>query len=244
MTITERDILDMFTTMADRFADFSLAQDAILAHQDTLFKTTAFYKERIAQMDSQLAACQQEIAHLKAEVSLDDCLQRGLLPENFAGVSLLEIQIFHTPVLTKAQRQGRHTEWSLKLEVHGTNGRRRKQDIDVSLYTGRQFANQVFDAPTDAVIPQQIANLAEHLRDDDSGNELFGMLAEKTNRQGTPRNRQQFCVLTGHLIDKPHVYLRSHDTCIGIGQWRRAGGTKQGHALWYQSAKPTTDSIE
>jgi hypothetical protein len=175
------------------------------------------------------AALLRQIAPLMAAHSAEG----GLLPEPNV-ISLLGIQIFHKEELTKAQRQGRHTHWSLKLEP-AINGRRVKGGIDVSLYSGEEFANQMRSIRDLSISIQQHA--AQTTPDT-----LYGMLVHRTRGAGTPRCGTQFCVLNGHLTDAPEVEVHIDEQMIACTSFRPGKGTREGHAKWFGNCKPARQS--
>jgi hypothetical protein len=168
-----------------------------------------------------------------AKLAAQDTLAQGLIPD-LRDVSLLEIQIFHTPELTRKQRQGGHTEWSLRVRV-SVAGRRIRQEVNTALYPGRVFAEQVFNAAAD--IPATIEQHANEARV--QPDVLYGMLKRLTSGAGTPRSRRHFVILSGYITDEPQVEIYVDEVCAKCTDFRPGAGSRRGHAKWYGQCKPT-----
>ena len=198
---------------------------------------------RLTRVEEQSRLLLGENDYLKAEVArltAQDTLAQGLLPD-LHHVSLLEVQIFHTPELTKKQKQGRHTHWSLRIRV-SVAGRRIKQEVNVSLYPGPEFAEQVFGTAADIPITiEQYANEGRIANDPDV---LYGMCKLLTSGSGTPRSRRHFAILRGHTYDEPEVEIFVDDISVRCTAFRPGAGRRQGHAKWYGQCKPTLSTSE
>lgn len=133
-------------------------------------------------LQAEIDGLKLQVAYLKSEDSLDG----GLLP-SVHDISLLEIQVFHSEALTKKQRQGGHTEWSLRL-CASVNGRKIKREINVGLHCGPVFAQKVFN--TSDEIPLTIDVVARHARDESGDDALYGMFRQHTTGAGSPRSRR------------------------------------------------------
>jgi hypothetical protein len=237
---------DNFTKMRAKLAALSpapsIVASAIMApdDDDKAVRMIAALSEHMTMMQHRF---EQEMKCLRADnaallrqvapLLASHAAEGGLLPE-LAVISLLDIQIFHKPELTRAQRQGRHTHWSLKLEP-AINGRRVKGGINVSLYSGEEFANQMRPIRDLSISIQRHA--AQTTPDT-----LYGMLVHRTRGAGTPRCGTQFCVLKGHLTDAPEVEVHIDEQMIACTSFRPGKGTREGHAKWFGSCKPARRS--
>jgi hypothetical protein len=105
------------------------------------------------------------------------------------------------------------------------------------LYTGEEFAGQVFSTGED--IPEAIRLVAEAARQANDPDVLFGMFNRQTSGAGTPRSRDHFIVLQGHLQDNPEVEVWSYGKLAKMYECRPGAGTKGGRAKWYCKCKPT-----
>ena len=195
------------------------------------------YQQDTRVLRDEIDGLRQRVGYIVSREALDG----GLFPPEMEHVSMIAIQVFHKAELTKEQRQARHTPWSLKLEV-SVGSKRIKKGIDVSLYSGEQFARQVLS--TAGAIPPVIARMVDDVRDENDPDRLYGMLTRRTSGGGTPRERTQFCTMRGHLIGNPIVRVHVDDERAACEHWRPGGGTKAGKALWYGSCKPETHGAE
>jgi hypothetical protein len=144
-------------------------------------------------LQAEIDSLKTQITYLKSEDSLD-----GGLLSSMQDISLLEIQIFHTEALTKKQRQGGHTEWSLRIRA-SVNGRKLKREINVALHCGPDFADKVFN--TFDEIPPTIDIVARHASAEKGHGTLYGMFKQYTSGAGSPRSRRQFAILQGNLSE-------------------------------------------
>ena len=96
------------------------------------------YQQDTRVLRDEIDGLRQRVGYIVSREALDG----GLFPPQMEYVNLIAVQVFHKAELTREQRQARHTPWSLKLEV-SVSGKRIKKGIDVSLYSGEQFARQV-----------------------------------------------------------------------------------------------------
>ena len=195
------------------------------------------YQQDTRVLRDEIDGLRQRVGYIVSREALDG----GLFPPQMEHVTMIAIQLFHKAELTTEQRQARHTPWSLKLEV-SVGGRRIKKGIDISLYSGEQFARQVLS--TAGAIPPVIARMVDDVRDENDPDRLYGMLTRRTSGGGTPRERTQFCTMRGHLIGNPIVRVHVDDERAACEHWRPGGGTKAGKALWYGSCKPETHGAE
>jgi hypothetical protein len=227
--VTTVDLLEVASHQHDQI-------EQLRGEVEVLRRSHALLEDRYRQ-DARLL--REEIDGLRQRVGYivsREVLEGGLLPAQMQHVSMIAIQVFHTTtVLTKEQRQARHTPWSLKLEV-SIGAKRIKKGINVSLYSGEEFARQV--ASKDGAIPPVIARLVDDVRDENDEDRLYGMLTRRTSGGGTPRERTQFCSMRGHLIGNPIVRVQVDDECATCKDWRSGAGMKQGKALWYGTCKP------
>jgi hypothetical protein len=194
---------------------------------------------QINQMNKRLAEQDGTIAMLLAK----DKLREGVLPV-MDHISLLEVQVFDngweilTPIERNKKRKARHAPWSLRLTV-SVNGRRfggKEGELNVGLYSSDEFAEQVFKGID---IPEPIRITAEAAQQSNDPNMMFGMFNRHTSGSGTPRSRDHFVVLTGHLQNAPHVQVWSYDNYATDYECRPGAGTKSGHAKWYLKCKPS-----
>jgi hypothetical protein len=195
--------------------------------------------ERAKMSESRLTTIELEIAELRDRFDRMEALQPpsllyGLLPP-LASVSLLELQIFYTPVLTANQRRGRNTHWSIKLDVY-IKRRKVRQPVHISLYNPREFAEQVFDTTAD--IPDTIKDVAEHMRDQSPTDILCGMLKMLTDGEGTPRSRKQFIAVQGYDGGAPEAYLAVDGEVAKFTEFRPGKGKKATRAKWYAQWRP------
>jgi hypothetical protein len=196
-------------------------------------------QHQINKMDDRLTRQDETIAALLAKEKLNE----GVLPE-MGLLTLLEVQVFYkdfsqiTAAQLKKERQARHTEWSVRVTA-SVGGRRfgGKGEINVGLYSGDEFADQVFNTGED--IPEAIRLVAEAARQANDPDMLFGMFNRQTSGAGTPRSRDHFIVLQGHLQNNPEVDVWSHGKLAKMYECRPGAGTKNGHAKWYCKCKPT-----
>jgi hypothetical protein len=196
-------------------------------------------QHQINKMDDRLARQDETIAALLAK----DKLTEGVLPE-MGRLTLLEVQVFYkdfrllTPAQLKRERQARHTEWSVRVTA-SVGGRRfgGKGEINVGLYDGSEFAQQVLNTGND--IPEAIRLIAEAAQRANDPDVLFGMFNRQTSGAGTPRSRDHFIVLQGHLQDRPEVEVWSYGKLAKMYECRPGAGTRKGHAKWYCKCKPT-----
>ena len=190
------------------------------------------------QFEQQMKLVRAENGWLKTQMSrvlADYALAQGMFPD-MGAVSLLEIQVWHTPELMTKQRQGGHTNWSLKIEV-SVNGRRVHKGIDVGLYDGATFVKKAL-ALRD--ISPALEHALEAAQSDADG--LYGMVRALTQGSGRPFCGTQFCRLRGHHIDLPQVEVCVDDRTAKCSKFGPAKGKKTGHAKWYGTCKPERQS--
>jgi hypothetical protein len=185
-------------------------------------------------LEQQMKLLRAEDTWLKtqmARVLADYALAQGMFPD-MGAVSLLEIQVWHTPELTTKQRQGGHTNWSLKIEV-SANGRRVHKGIDVGLFDGSTFVKRARGLRD---ISSALEQALEAAQSDPDG--LYGMVRALTQGNGRPFCGTQFCRLRGHHIDLPQVQVYVDDRTAKCSKFGPAKGSKAGHAKWYGTCKP------
>jgi hypothetical protein len=196
-------------------------------------------QHQINQMNKRLAEQDGIIAMLLAK----DKLHEGVLPV-MDHISLLEVQVFDneweklTPFERNKKRKARHAPWSVRITV-SVNGRRfggKEGELNVGLYSCDEFAEQVFKGID---IPEPIRITAEAAQQSNDPNIMFGMFNRHTSGSGTPRSRDHFVVLEGHLQNAPHVQVWSYDKYATDYECRPGAGTKSGHAKWYLKCKPS-----
>jgi hypothetical protein len=232
--VTATDLLQIMTYQQDQVEELR-GEVEVLRRSHMLLEHR--YQQDTRVLRDEIDGLRQRVGYIVSREALDG----GLLPPQMEHVTMVAIQVFHKAELTREQRQARHTPWSLKLEV-SVGGKRIKKGIDVSLYSGEQFARQVLS--TAGAVPPIIARMVDNVRDENDPDRLYGMLARRTSGAGTPRERTQFCTMRGHLIGNPSVRVHVDDKSAVCEHWRPGGGTKAGKALWYGSCKPETHGAE
>lgn len=138
----------------------------------------------------------------------------------------LDLQIFHTPTLTKKDKQGGKSDWSAKLTIYAPT--RRKAEPNIAVFRGERFFFQVMERHEP---PECTVAFAESIRD--SEDVWAGMMKRNTRRAGSPYMPNLFLVLCGHLQDKPQAALSYDGQTLEFSRWRPAAGERKGHALWY-----------
>ena len=250
MYITQKilgDLVDQVVTIFDaQDAEIAAIKDKLdggnghaTVDERLLMAHIANLQHRINKMDDRLARQDETIAALLAK----DKLNEGVLPE-MGLLTLLEVQVFYkdfsllTPAQLKKERQARHTEWSVRVTA-SVGGRRfgGKGEINVGLYNGVEFGDQVFNTGKD--IPEAIRLVAEAAQRANDPDVLFGMFNRQTSGAGTPRSRDHFVVLQGHLQDNPEIEVWSYGKVAKMYECRPGAGTRNGHAKWYCKCKPT-----
>ena len=232
--VTTGDLLQIMTHQQDQVEELR-GEVEVLRRSHMLLEHR--YQQDTRVLRDEIDGLRQRVGYIVSREALDG----GLFPPQMEYVSLIAVQVFYKAELTKEQRHARHTPWSLKLEV-SVSGKRIKKGIDVSLYSGEQFARQVLS--TAGAVPPIIARMVDDVRDENDPDRLYGMLTRRTSGAGTPRERTQFCTMRGHLIGNPIVRVQVDDKSAACEHWRPGGGTKAGKALWYGSCKPETHGAE
>jgi hypothetical protein len=209
--------------------------DNMQKQNDALFTHVEHLQSQLNKRQAQIEQLERDLAFIKVK----DKLSEGVLPE-MQHISLLEVQVFYTDfsALTEKElrkkRQAGHTEWSLKVEA-SIGGRKIRKGVDVGLFTGQQFARQVFASGFDPErIPEAIRAVATDLQDREDDQILVGMFKRLTSGNGTPYSRDHFAVLQGHLIEEPSVEIWSQGEQAVITSFRPA----KGKGVWYLTGKP------
>jgi hypothetical protein len=227
--VTTDDLLEIASHQHNLIEQLS-AEVEVLRRSHMLLESR--YQQDTKVLREEIDGLRQRVGYMVSR----EALEGGLFPTQMEHVALIAIQVFHTTTgLTKEQRQARHTPWSLKLEV-SVGAKRIKKGINVSLYSGEEFARQVLSM--NGTIPSSIARLVDDARDENDPDRLYGMLTKRTSGGGTPRERTQFCSMRGHLLGNPTVWVFVDDGGAICKDWRPGAGTKSGKALWYGICKP------
>lgn len=170
-------------------------------------------------------ALSRRVAVLEAHQPL--VLDGGKLPNN---MSHLECQIFHTPlemIPTKHRRV--KTPWSLRLTAW-IEGRKAKPDINVALYPGSQFYQQVMSKTERPISTETFANT---MREQDEEFMLAGMPKAITKQKGRPYILAQFCAVIDYMSDQPKAYINIGEQEIALEKFIPGKGTKENRAKWY-----------
>jgi hypothetical protein len=238
---TLSDLVEHVVTLFDHHtAEIASINERLDGHTPTdVMVHVGNLQHQINQMNKRLAEQDGTIAMLLAR----DKLREGVLPV-MDHISLLEVQVFDneweklTPIERNKERKARHGPWSVRLTV-SVNGRRyggKEGELNVGLYSGDEFAEQVF---TGIDVPEPIRITAEAAQRSNDPDGMFGMFNRHTSGSGTPRSRDHFVVLQGHLQNAPHVQVWSYDKYATDYECRPGAGTKKGRAKWYLKCKPS-----